>query len=232
MGGAKKVAPGVQAAAKNYGGQVKKGDFKGLAKDVYKDYLNNALMGGQGDKLAKMMGWTKVGKAPVSDPNIGGKAIKMPTYQSTTDKNGKLLAQYQLGDASPWLQTQLSAEGLTRGNNLDMANKNTLSGIGQMQSNLAMNGGISSGARERIAKQGSRDLNLSRQGVNLQGDINKLNLQSDAFEKTQDANKFNIANTLADKNAQDERKLAEYQAQMQTWAAKEQGNAISKSGKK
>ena len=170
---------------------------------------------------------------PLGKPlGLNGQEIKLSAYKGLTDEEGNLLGKYKLGNASPWLGQQLQMEQLTRGQNMDNASRNTLSGVGQMQSQLAMNGGLSSGSRERIAKQGARDLNLARQGVNLQGDLNRLSLESDAFDKNQEANKYNIQNLIGDQKALEDRKLMRYQTDMSTWAAGKQGDAIAKSGKK
>lgn len=168
-------------------------------------------------------------RAPV-DQN--GNPITLGSYQGITDAKGNLQGPYKLGDASPWMQMQLDKEAMMRGANMDSAVKGALSGTGQMQANLAMTGGLSSGARERIARSGARDLNLARQGVNLQSGVNRLGIQSDAFDKTQDASKYNIQNAILDKKAKEDRKLMQYQTDMQGWAAGKQSEAIAKSGKK
>lgn len=58
-GGLGEVAPGLQAAGRNYSNQVKKGEWGGLATDLYKGYLDTVLLGGQGDNLKKAAGLDK-----------------------------------------------------------------------------------------------------------------------------------------------------------------------------
>jgi len=189
------------------------------------------------DQWSEIFGFGGTQNQPKSAPlgvplGPDGQPIKLGAYSGIADGSGNLLSQYKLGDASPWMQMQLDKEAMMRGANMDNAVKGSLSGAGQMQANLAMNGGLSSGARERIARSGARDLNLARQGVNLQSGVNRLGIQSDAFDKTQDANKYNIQNAILDKKAQEDRKLMQYNTDMQAWAANKQGDAIAKSGKK
>lgn len=170
-------------------------------------------------------------------PNTGpvdakGNPIKIPKYESILDKNGMLNKNYRAMDTAPWLQMQLQREDLERGNLIDQGNQKSLSAMSGALSNLASTGGLRSGSRERIARQGIKDQALAMQGVNLQSGLNKLNIQSDAFDKAQAARAQDIAYMTQDKTLKNAGEMFKYGEQMKGWAAGKQGDAIAKSGKK
>lgn len=85
---------------------------------------------------------------------------------------------------SPWADLQLQQEALQRGQQMDSTAAGNNSGIAKAYSGLATRGGVSAGARERIATQGAKDLMTSRQGVNQAGDTARLGIMStDAAQK-------------------------------------------------
>jgi hypothetical protein len=81
-----------------------------------------------------------------------------------------------LGGESPWLKMQLEKQGLEELTARDRAGEEALSGAALARSQLAMRGGLSGGARERIAMGAERNLNATRQGVGRAGQMDRLSL--------------------------------------------------------
>lgn len=78
---------------------------------------------------------------------------------------------------SPWLKLQMEKQGLDESNALQKSSASVAGSNANAESNLAMRGGISSGARERLARSGAMASNQAGQDVRNQGVQNRLNLQ-------------------------------------------------------
>lgn len=78
---------------------------------------------------------------------------------------------------SPWLKMQLEKQGLDEAAARDNALATAAGQGAAARSALAMNGGLSSGARERVARDTARNATLAGQGITQQGGLNRLNLQ-------------------------------------------------------
>lgn len=183
-------------------------------QDVAKDKKNKGLSG----------------NTPV---DANGNPLTPPEYQSIMDpKTGLLGEQYKSIDTAPWLQMQLDKENLMRGQTIDQSNQKSLNATSGALSNLAMNGGLRSGSAERIARGGIKDQVLAGQGVNMQSNLNRLNTESDAFDKSQTARQFDINTAMQDSTLKNASNLYKYGEQMKGWASGKQGEAIAKSGKK
>jgi hypothetical protein len=127
----------------------------------------------------------------------------------------------------------------------------------QANAGLAMRGGLTSGARERVAKSGARDyLNMSQdvarqQGVNnLQVGINdeqnriqQLSMEPgmenanagiglDKLRLYGQAKQIDTANTMKNTSALNDYNMDRYKTQMGAWAADQQATATQNSGKK
>jgi hypothetical protein len=189
--------------------------------------------------------------------------VNPASYEGTRDINtGQLLGQYKFdpyaGEAmqklkeqafatgdSPWAKLQLQKQGMEQSGAMDQAAKQGMQGMSQAQSELAASGGLSSGARERMARGGGRDLLMARQGIARQGvgarlgigeqDINrKQSMLSDFGNAEQGAQKFNIGQQTDDLNRSAAFDSNRYNAQMQAYGAAEtaraQRDAAAKSG--
>lgn len=77
---------------------------------------------------------------------------------------------------SPWLDMQLQKQKLDQTNAADNAATQSLQSAAIARNQLAMKGGLSGGARERIAMGSGRDINASRQGISRAGAMDRLNL--------------------------------------------------------
>lgn len=211
----------------------------------------------------------------------------MPEYGSIRNADGTLQDPFKLGFTSnmPELQQQLAGINLdTRGLDAlrteglrpagtpsawaqmmlskqmgDAAAQNQ-AGVSSAMSALASRGGVSRGARERIASKGARDLMMSRQkagmDVGLADEGNRLDILKmlpgaevaalqPALAKTniwasmanteaarqQDASKFNIANAAADLKGKNDYALAKYQETMKAYGADRTAQAQENAGK-
>jgi len=180
--------------------------------------------------------------------------ILPPELEGSRDVNtGELLSQFKLdpysGEAtqalkeqafaqgdSPWAKMQLDKQRQEQMAGMDTASKQGLRGMSQAQAELASSGGLSSGARERMARGGGRDLMMANQGIARQGIGSRLGIQeqdigrkqgllSDFASAESGANKFNIGQLQSDI----ERKAAfegeRYGSGMQAWGAGEAAKA-------
>lgn len=80
------------------------------------------------------------------------------------------------GENSPWLKMQLEKQGQGELGLRDQAAQQALSGASTARSQMAMRGGMGSGASERIAQSTSRDMNAARQAIGRQGASDRLGL--------------------------------------------------------
>lgn len=80
------------------------------------------------------------------------------------------------GTQSPWAKLQLQSQELGQNQLAGDAAKLANTSTQQAMSSLARSGGLTSGARERLAMQGANQSALSRQGVFGQGMQDKLNI--------------------------------------------------------
>lgn len=81
-------------------------------------------------------------------------------------------------DASPsaWAKLALETQGLEQAAQADSAARQSKAGIGSAYSALATRGGLSQGARERIARGGAKDLIDTRQAIQSAGATNRLGI--------------------------------------------------------
>lgn len=206
--------------------------------------------------------------------NPDGSPIR-PEYQSLLDPTtGLMKDQYQLkvealdptkwegyqkyktqalsDGPSTWAQMMLQKQGLEEAQRKSGAAAQAMSGMASARSALGMRGGLSRGARERIALQGSRNLlagrqnvaregSLERFGINTQDQQNRLGMLSNLMGSETDLGKynktlegkqseFNILRALEEKRAKDTQDLTVYQEQMKKWAAGKQADATAQSG--
>lgn len=202
--------------------------FKTGNKDIDK-FLTNK------DDLLDLFGTQKAEKDKAIQDILSGIASDKPealAYSGMVDDKGNLMDQYKLGGVDPWRKLQLENEQIRQGVDLDNA---TQAGLGQRaaaESALAMRGGLSGGARERLAREGARNTNLQQQGVRMQSNLNRLGIESDAFEKNQAANQFNIQTQMRDLQNKNLLNANNYNEQMRAWAAGKQAQATAASGKK
>jgi len=159
---------------------------------------------------------------------------------------------------SAWLNSALQGQKLEEAGQMDTAAQQAAGGNANARAQLAMRGGLSGGAAERLARGGQQDLNAQRQNISNQGAGNRigLNTQDRANQMSQlnsavaanrdqnaqqiDINKFNannnnqanamnVSNNMAENNANNAWKMTKYQEQMKGLGANMSANAIQNS---
>lgn len=206
--------------------------------------------------------------------NADGSPIR-PEYSSLLDpKTGLMQTQYQMstGELDPtkmegyqayknnalrkgpsdWAKLMLQQQEQRRVGGMEKAAAQASSSGANARASLSMRGGMSSGARERIAKSGARDLLAARQGVGRDTNIANIGIQTQDEQDRQgflkglpgmeaDIEKFNIGNrnktnefnimrALEEKRAKDAQDLTVYQEQLKKWGAERQAQATESSG--
>lgn len=87
---------------------------------------------------------------------------------------------------SPWLKMQLQKQRVEETTAADRAANQAVSGAAMARSQMAMKGGLGSGASQRLAMASARDMNAARQAVGRQGMGDRLGLGiADDQAKTQ-----------------------------------------------
>jgi hypothetical protein len=188
-----------------------------------------------------------------------------PSLEGYRDLNtGELLGQYKFdpyqGEAvqalkqqafaqgdSPWAQLQNQKLALEQSGLMDSAAKQQMQAAAQNQAQLAMTGGLSGGARERMARMGARDLMMARQGISRQGAMGRMGIQEQDLARKesllgtfanaeQRAQEMNLGSLKEDINRKAMFESGRYGEQMKAWAAKQSADAqraaASKSGGK
>lgn len=210
------------------------------------------------------------------------KGINNPGRNSDVPANNSLLPQYQVQAGpdvqynsilpsaekrlagvgmteSPWLKLQMQQQQLAQQNAVDQAAQSGAGAAATARSSLAMRGGLSGGARERLAAGAQRNANIGRQGILRQGLSDTLGLKTadygnqlgianslNAIEGTEsgrtydaannnrnvgiDVNKFNTGNSLNALEGANNRKAGVYSDAMKEWAARQQALAIKNAG--
>lgn len=186
-----------------------------------------------------------------------------PQFQSLLDASGNLADKYKLnlkqdtqaldqfsqtalrgaGVDSPWAKLQLEQQGINQLNSADNAAAGSANSMLQAASRLAQTGGVSGGARERLARQGAQAGFIGRQGVERQGMLDRLNIKSqdEAQRMTQLGQLQGLNNTQADINSKvdqynignnlkevDSKRLFDsnqYNERMRAWAAGKSADA-------
>lgn len=193
----------------------------------------------------------------------------MPQYQAGYDPNTMSMTknlqsispQYSQGfnqmrdealrkGPSAWLNMSKANNALGLQTKKEAAEAEQLSGTAQSRDQLASIGGLTSGARERTAEQGQKNLmamdqDLSRQetqsdlsmGVqdesNRVGQLNNLTTAEEGKQKDwQTAAAADVTNAISEKARLNDYNMKQYQARMDALAANNQANATANSGKK
>lgn len=216
------------------------------------DYQNQAAMSAEIQRqIAELNEKQKAANDPYLNWVRNFDPSQMPGRESAIDPaTGQFKSGYELmagADvaydpniaSSPWMKMLLDQEGIQRGAQIDNASKLANAGQSQAFSSLATRGGVSAGARERIARGSARDLMMGRQDINRQGDLSRLGLLTTGMEKQAgldmqnrayktDVDAKNIATRLADLTSANQYNLGKYQTQAQAWGADRTAQAQEK----
>lgn len=178
-------------------------------------------------------------KAPTIDPN------SLQGYQAV--KNEALRT-----GPSAWMNLAMQKQADEEASANDKAVQNARQGEVNARSTLAMRGGLSSGARERLAQNAGNQAMYAKQDVGNQGRIarsalglqdeqNRMGFLKDFSKAEGDLSTFNATNTaktqefnilkgIEDKRAKDSHNLEVYKEQMEKWAANKQADATQAAG--
>lgn len=236
--------------------------------------LGNIIGGKIGESIDKANG--QEGAAGIG-PDFGPEPT-MPGFESQIDPaTGLLKKPYQLEygpeikadqrgieafrnralqeGPSAWQNLALKQQGLEEKSARENLAQQGASAAAQARSNLAMRGGLSGGAAERLAMNQARAGMAGQQQLGAQGAQARANL---ALQDEQMRNQFlsqlpqqdlaqanlamqnrsgqlgvqekNIAGALSDKQAQRQADLSKYQEQMKAYSAKQAGQAMREAG--
>lgn len=176
-----------------------------------------------------------------------------------TDKRGinQFRSEALRTGRSPWAMLAHKGQDLEQGKALDLGTRTAASQGAGARGQLAMRGGLTSGARERIAGNQANSVldmtqNVAGQGAQnrLQIDMNdeqnrigqlgqlpgmeNLAIQPD-LDKTKlygQARQLDIGNTIGNNQSKNAFDMGLYGEKMKAWAAEKQAKAIDDSGKK
>jgi len=144
----------------------------------------------------KQAGITPVGYEGVRNRETGQLLDQFKTDPYAGEALQALKQQAFAEGDSPWARMQLQKQQMEQTQAGNDAAAAQAQGLAQAQSSLMRQGGLSSGARTSLAKQGARDLMMARQGVASQGAAGRLDIQSQDLNRKQDLlGKFGTAET-------------------------------------
>lgn len=151
-----------------------------------------------------------------------------PSFQSAWDAKTDTLANQ---GPSPWSQLATMRQGLEESQARESASKMAANGRAGAMSDLAMRGGLDSGARERLARSGMRDALDMGMDVSRQGGINRLQIGMNDAQNNIVGKQFDIQNKLQSRRDENVFNMDKYREQMGAWAANRQAQATEKAGK-
>lgn len=138
--------------------------------------------------------------------------------------------------SSPWAQMQMQKQGLEEAGQMEGAGRASQTALAQSQGQLMRTGGLSSGARTRMAMQATRDQSRDQQNVARQGMLSRLGIQDQDMGRQQDAlskisgtelnaQEKNIGLAAGDLQSQRDIDLEKYRKQMEMWGAAKTADA-------
>lgn len=150
---------------------------------------------------------------------------------------------------SQWAtQANAQQEALSK-NALDMGAKSVVGQGATARSQLAMRGGLSGGARERVAMEGQNNFMNMAQGVGQQKSTNQMQIgmndqqnklqmmsqlpgmQQNAAQFQSNQNQFNTGAQMANNQSRNAFDLGQYQSQMAAYGAGQTAAATAQAGK-
>lgn len=177
---------------------------------------------------------------------------QLEDYQgiSTLEGDGKLTARTLTGadiqkqmEESPWYKMALEKQGAEQARLMDQAARQQAGAMAGARTQLAMRGGLTGGAAERMATSGAGNLaemmqqqrqagavergQLGMQGADLASRLGQFNIG----QQTQ-ADVTNLQTQLMDLAAKENRRLQQYGERMKGYAAEKTSEGYSSGGKK
>lgn len=139
------------------------------------NYSLGAAQGIDQGQLDQRMGNAK--DVNVADAQNSQAVIGPGQNYGQAQSNMDALQQRAFGtETSPWAQKLFDQQSLQQTGALDQMGHESALRQNQQQNNLAMQGGLEGGSRERLAKASGRDSMMARQGIFRQGQNDRLNI--------------------------------------------------------
>lgn len=151
--------------------------------------------------------------------------------------------------SSAWANLAHTQQALQARDSADKAKTQVQSATGDATDHLAMQGGLTSGARERVAELGANNLVGAQQGIEKQKNQNNMQISMNDEQNRManigqltDAEGRRVGQWEGVRGADNQNQMTEnqsvnafnqnkYNQQMQTWAAGKQAQATAQSGK-
>ena len=198
---------------------------------------------GAGGPRPQMPGWESM---------IAGGGMLRPEYQLQAGETPGSIAEIEqraMGEGpSDWLKLQLQGQQAGQAQARDQLGQQQAGATAEAQSQLAMRGGLRSGARERLAQAGSESRMMGLQDLASAGRGERLGLQqADEQMKTNlltqlpqlqaaerqyqtGINEYNIGQALQEQQAKRAADLAKYSEQMKGYGAERSAQAMAAGG--
>lgn len=178
---------------------------------------------------------TPQGPNPMAMSNGGGGELGMveyansqyPGYSGVYDPSS--MSMY--GQVSGWAPLARQAMNLKRSEAIDKGVHQSAATAAKARSELASRGGLSSGARERVAEGGQNNYMDMMQGLAREGMDNELQIGVQDQENKMKAKGMDVENTLKENQNKNDYNMRAYEARMQAMAAERQAQATENSGK-
>lgn len=149
-----------------------------------------------------------------------------PSYASPLNQSSwSLPSNLTLNNAGSWKTNALAEQALQQQGSLQDARQQAASGAAQTMSNLAMRGGLSSGARERVAGNAQGNLMNANTQVGLAGAQARAGINTQAGQLSSQEQTQNISNILQQNQYANQLQQQKYATQMSGWAAEQMANA-------
>ena len=167
-----------------------------------------------------------------------------PDVQVNQDAYNRMKETAMATGNSPWASMMLDKQTIEQQNAMDQARTGAATSQNQALAGMAMRGGVSGGARARLAQQMAKEQMNAGQGVFRQGMTDRMNIglqdqqrkdqmlgnvmnadfqnanigmQNRAYQT--DVDRFNVGNMLSEAGAKRDWKMNLYQEEMKKWAA-------------
>ncbi len=125
-------------------------------------------------ELDRRMGLAK--QVDVKDVSYTGDINAGQNFNDAQSNLNSLQARAFGTETSPWAQKLYDQQALQQSGAIDQLGHEQALAQNQQLNNLAMQGGLEGGSRERLAKAGSRNQMMARQGVFRQGQMDRLGI--------------------------------------------------------
>lgn len=187
--------------------------------------------------------------------------VKAPQYESLRGPDGQLRADFKYDPTksaaflklqeqamsapgeSPWAKMQFEKQALEEQGLMDQTAASQAQALAQAQGQLMRQGGLSSGARTRLASQGAKDMMLAQQQARRAGMMDRLGIGEQDIGRQQDllgrvssteleGQGQNLQSMLGDVKGKQAFDMERYGQQMAAYGAEQTARGQEKAAKK